>query len=315
MKMIIPSKSLLYFHYPFGSLRIVHLVNDRVNIYSSAMFCKRAFSRGIPYNPEGTIQDFTCSPRHIGMGKLIQKKDEELYGKQRRHPHQNSSAYSTGETACGEGYPQDSLNETPFDSPLVTTREGTRAVLAAGRVGWSSTMDERQNNRKKKRIATNGETKWSNNSFLCSDQPRSHTNASQNHSNGLTPHSVKRVREENYPLTTSSPLSMQTFFAEASMSSSGDAYQKDCRTDPRYAHLPPHVRSAQQSILDMQHDSFGENIRGMVPPPPQLPQYSRAQDSIELRAYTPPKIVIPAGWGVAVGAFLTAFTFMALYGN
>lgn len=313
--MITISNLLCSFHYSFDSLRIVHLVNGRVGIHSRAGFCKRAFSRGIPYNPEGTIQDFTCSPRHIGIGKLIQEKDEELYGKLRQHPQQNNSAYTTRGSAFGEGHLQNYLKETPFESPLVTTREGTRAMLAAGRGGRSSTVDERQNNRRMKSITTNSDTESGDTSFFCSDLPRSRPNAHQSHSTGLAPHSVKRIGEENNSLAATSPLSMKEFYAEASMSSSGNTYQKDCRTDPRYAHLPPHVRSAQQSILDMQHDSFGENIRGMVPPPPQLPQYCSAQHNEELRAYTPPRISIPPGWGVAVGAFITAFTFMALYGK
>eukprot|EP00796_Vickermania_ingenoplastis_P006504 gene6504-4686_t len=168
----------------------------------------RPYSRGIPYTPVGTIQDFTSSPRHIGIERLFQEKDESM------------------NRGAGGNYA----------GPIITTPQGARPLLGARQPPPPQGM-------------------------------------------------------------------MHQFYAETA-AMSGDSYRQDCRTDPQYAHLPDHVRSAQQSILDMQHDSFGESIRGMVPPPPRVSPDEAPQ------AYTAPQAAVPKGWYTVVAGFLVVFAGM-----
>lgn len=301
--------ALSFYSSPFY-FRISRVGTGVVLRYSSCTFLVRTFSRGIPYNPEGTIQDFSCSPRHIGLGKLLQEKDKAIYGRTPRE-----SSYSTREHAMyspfGEEMRQEDRNEKRFNGPLVTTREGTRAMLAEG-VG--RTFFEGEGAWRKGEMNGSSLKHEEKTRGFSSPEMQDFRSGDEEYHFDRPPPSVGVTNKEDY-MSRSSPQSMQQFYAEVSMSAAGDTYRQDCRTDPRYAHLPPHVRSAQQSVLDMQHDSFGESIRGMVPPPPPRPSYSTLEEEEELRAYRPPRVSVPAGWGVAVGAFLVLFTVMGLYGK
>lgn len=298
---------------PFLFLRVWRVLPEAVIPYRNCTLAVRAFSRGIPYNPEGTIQDFTCSPRHVGLEKLLQEKDEALYGRPLGRNEKFSSNKYSGDAGCDGADPRDSFfNENAFSGPLLTTRNGTRSMLAGGRAETSSIRKGNLRRGGTDNTSMKEERKGGAD-FSFSEAQYSDASDKEFRSGGGVYPSTRVDKEYSVPLD--SPHFMQQFYAEASMSSAGDTYRQDCRTDPRFAHLPPHVRSAQQSILDMQHDSFGESIRGMVPPPPQRPAYSTWEEEVEFRAFRPPKVLIPAGWGLVVGGFLAAFSLMGLYGN
>lgn len=222
----------------------------------------QSFSRGIPYTPEGTIQDFTSSPRHVGIERLFQEKDEAMLGRTR--PGAN------------------------YNGPIVTTREGSRPLFSSSSPSPLTPPPRRQS----------GGPMGTHFSEDSAPSPIRSGNGSQNYDG----------TERGTDFHHDHRPSMQQFFA-ASVASSGDSYRPDCRTDPQYAHLPDHMRSAQQSILDMQHDSYGESIRGMVPPPPPIDPFEAPV------AYNPPKVAVPKVWYVVVLGFLGIFSLMGTYGH
>lgn len=194
---------------------------------ASLWMLTRSFSRGIPYTHEGTIQDFTGSPKHVGFAKKWEETDRAARG--------GASLHSARD----------------YSGPMMTTRDGLRPVFASGAAKGS----------------------FHSTSMDCSGPPPGYN-------------------------------SMQDFYAET-VSMSGDSYRPDCRIDPRFAHLPPHVRSAQQSILAMHEES----IRGMVPPPPPV----NPDEAPE--GYTPPRVALPAYWGTLVSGFIAVFALMGIYGR
>lgn len=243
---------------------------------SAVLFRVQFFSRGIPYTPEGTIQDFTSSPRHVGIERLFQEKDEAILG--RKRPGAN------------------------YTGPVVTTRDGSRPLFPSSQgsafseaeppmARWSPTPP-RDNGGDVERATRNDDFPL----------PPPHRHSDHHHHHG------HRHPQQMSPPPSPSSSAMQQFFS-ASVASSGDSYRPDCRTDPQYAHLPDHMRSAQQSILDMQHDSYGESIRGMVPPPPPVDPFEAPT------AYTPPRVTVPTVWYVVVIGFLSIFALMGTYGR
>ncbi|KPA84120.1 putative mitochondrial hypothetical protein [Leptomonas pyrrhocoris] len=64
----------------------------------------RSLTRGIPYAPQGTIQDFTSSPRHVQLAKLQHDLDKAA------------------------GRPPTGL----YDGPTLTTRDGPQPLFAKG---------------------------------------------------------------------------------------------------------------------------------------------------------------------------------------
>lgn len=212
---------------PRANLFLVVIDRSRRRTTGSVAEAMRHYSRGIPYTPVGTIQDFTSSPRHMGIGKLLREKDEAM-------------------NRSGDG---------DYAGPIITTPQGSRPMF--GPRGGSYDMG-----------------------------PSSHF--SRPPPSSFDPHSL--------------PLYGQT----SAMSS--ETYRQDCRFDPRYDHLPDHVRAAQQSVVDMQHDSYGESIRGMVPPPPPVSEMDAPTP------YRPPRPAIPPYWYTIVVTFLAVFVLMGRYG-
>lgn len=194
-------------------------VVSMTSVFATTCGRVRRYGRGIPYAPEGTIQDFSCSPRHIGMEKLLKEKERAL----RR----------------GGG----NVDDIDFTRPLMTTSSGTRPM------GYDT--------------------------------------------------------QQQQPFSGSS---MRHIFSEA-VATAGDQYQQDRRMDPQFSHLPGHIRSAQQSVIDMQSDCYGESIRGMVPPPPPVDPDAAPQ------AYTPPRVDVTAAWYVAISGFICVFCLMSRYGR
>lgn len=181
----------------------------------------RRYTRGIPYSPVGTIQDFTSSPMHTKLAELQADIDKRA-------------------------------GRAPTDlykGPTITTPKGPRPLLS-----------------REQRSAT--------------------PSASSNRLGHGLPHA-----------SLSDMMPPQS-----------DSFQQDLRQDPSYADVPDHVTAARQRMLVMQSDSYGESIRGAVPPPPPL-----ADDAP--RAYTAPRIPLDDSWWILMLFFAFVLVLMAKYGK
>jgi len=90
----------------------------------------------------------------------------------------------------------------------------------------------------------------------------------------------------------------------------GDQYEKDIRTSHEYDEVPEHVTAAKQRINAMQFDSYGPSPRGIVPPPPPLPN-----DWEDPKPYYAPRVNLDSRWWPMVGSFAVIFALMAHYGK
>ncbi|CAD2219128.1 hypothetical protein AGDE_04580 [Angomonas deanei] len=176
----------------------------------------RSFTRGIPYSPVGTIQDFSSSPRHTRLAELQRDLDTQA-----------------GRAPTGL-----------FNGPTISTREGMKPLIPPERLY----------------------------SFRASE--------------GTRPKA-----------------------SDFAMPKESQSFQQDMRVDPAYDDVPEHVRAAKQSMLMMQSDSYGESIRGVVPPPPPIGEVP------DPRPYTQPKVQLDDVWWILMGAIFALFAILVKFGK
>lgn len=182
----------------------------------------RCYTRGIPFAPQGTIQDFTSSPRHAKLAEMQRQVDKDA-----------------GRAPTGL-----------YEGPTITTEHGAKPLFAP--------------------------------------------NAARHPSRG--------------PAPGGRPPYAPQFARTDVLPPQSDTYQQDMRSDPAFESEPEHLVAARQRIMTMQSDSFGENPRGIVAPPPPL-------DPDAPREYRQPRVNLPDVWWVLLWSFAALFALMVRYGR
>lgn len=210
----------------------------------SALAVPRCFHGGIPYAPQGTLMDFTSSPRHVGLYELQADLD-------RRAGREHTGMYAGSTFIPGKGaQPAHPARPMPFYT-------GT---------------------------------------YAASDKERSES------FDKLKPWEQEYIRQRV-------PQRERRGAIDTIKPDLGDNYQADVRVDPEFDELPESLRAARQSLLMNQSDSYGEALRGVVPPAPPIDPQTAP------RAYQSAQVQLSPLWYLLVSLFAAMFFLMARSGK